>query len=185
MVKEGCSETQCRSWPFWRVEECLLVWPRLGCRGLLGSSINRHFRSFQQVRRDFVELLRGNYGFTLPFELAPDSCNCIELCGATEQAKPRLPWYMVWPPSGAVLDSFEGQTVRSCLGLARYQVACFALLTLAYTIAWKPSSLRRYEITNMDKRVLQVLSLWANARPTSLMLSMSSLTFFPIVYVKL
>ena len=35
--------------------------------------------SMPQVQRDFLELLRGNYGFTLPFELAQDPCNCIAL----------------------------------------------------------------------------------------------------------
>lgn len=58
-----------------------------------------------EVQRDFLELLRGNYGFTLPF---------VALIYA--------------------------------LAPVRYQVACFAALTLAYTI---------------------VLSLWANARPQS------------------
>ncbi|CAJ1351511.1 unnamed protein product [Effrenium voratum] len=63
----------------------------------------RAAEAISEVRKDFWELLTGNYGLTLPFVALIYGCSPV-----------------------------------------RYQVACFALLTLAYTI---------------------VLSLWANARP--------------------
>ena len=65
-----------------------------------------------QVQRDFLELLRGNYGFTLPFELAQDSCNCIALSYVAQHYVLGIDW--------GCPDICSGSRQASCLGVTSF-----------------------------------------------------------------
>lgn len=185
-----------RLWPCSKAEAYKLVLQRLGwdclhpfyrrnpvnpklCDKLLLTAIQIMIGPAQspEVQRDFVELLRGNYGFTLPFVQARTgfAAFVLHLAGLGWENKVAL-IYGLAPARRKdchkrsqknickALEYHSTATWGSVRGLraplqsppptlissSRYQVACFAALTLAYTIAG--NQVRQTGTVKQDKK---------------------------------